>query len=1076
MTDNETAKERERISMKTFLRTILPILLLLVVLTLPIAAEEHICGDGCVLPIELVGIPCEDDVVGEEYTDGTSLPAPYAAPSNVEYYYRGMLQKLGDRFVYAYDALVNGYTNMKSDITVYNSQYSISTDEMQFVIYCVEYDHPEFFWVGNSYRYIYNTDTNIVKVIQPNYIVSSSEIAQAKAVFEATAQEFLAHVEGMTDKYQMQKTLHDLIVDKGVYASSVHAHDAYGILVDGVGVCESYAKAFQYLLQRSGIQTAVVTGYAGGLHAWCAVNLDGNFYYNDITWADVGVVPFYGYFNVSESLLTRTHTLTPFDSRAVYPVCNSLDAAYFTREGGFLTQLTVTELAKEIKRQGNVTRVYDLTGSQPISSWLSANITAAADASGVPWARCAWRYTTHECIITVIPPANTNLVASGKLGADISWSISQSGLLKIDGRGDMPNFASYTEVPWYSQRMMIKDIIVGGSVTSIGSYAFYGCDIVERVTISDGVRAIGDHAFAGCDRLTSINVPRSLESIGERAFFYCRQISSITLPRNVKSIGEGAFLSCDDLTSVTFETTDGWMISLKKDGGWQDFAVSSPSTNAQNLTETYFEFYWKRIQAGSEGLVYSINIDRSSYSIKSIGSCTDTHIVVPEMYNGLPVTEIGRYAFAESNIQSIELPDSLLKICEYAFENCKSLTALNLPKNVKSIARFAFYGCDSLATLKVDAANTTLQSINNCVISRANKCLVAVCPASVLPADGSVTAIAAYVLASYGKRALEIPASVSEIDEGAFACHTLTVLSVAEGNTVYRSEDNCVIYIAEKQLLGAASPFKIPSDGSVEKIAPLAFFGNVGLESIVIPDSVAEIGKQAFYGCVLLCEISYEGTEEMWAEVVKGSSWDKNTGDYAVKYMKSPTLTITGGQAKSGETVALDFVISDLPLFQALGFSDFEYDASVFEIVSGEWLVDDAVLVDFDMETMVAVMTYDSLRDANGVVFRLTVRIRDGVADGTYSVNCGRVSLDGNDGQVAVVAGEVVVRNTPRGDVTADGEIDVSDAIWCLRHVLFADKFPVVGDVDFNGDGREDASDAVYLLRYVLFGDKFPLS
>ena len=60
---------------------------------------------------------------------------------------------------------------------------------------------------------------------------------------------------------------------------------AYGILVDGVGVCASYSAAFKLLADAAGLNSIVVTGYLDGSvpHAWNKVNLEGNWYIVDAT-------------------------------------------------------------------------------------------------------------------------------------------------------------------------------------------------------------------------------------------------------------------------------------------------------------------------------------------------------------------------------------------------------------------------------------------------------------------------------------------------------------------------------------------------------------------------------------------------------------------------------------------------------------------------------------------------------------------------------------------------------------------------------------------------------------------------
>ena len=65
--------------MRRFLKWFMPILTVFLLLTLPIGAEERICGGDCVLPIEAIGIPCDDE--GDSYTEEASLPALYASPA-----------------------------------------------------------------------------------------------------------------------------------------------------------------------------------------------------------------------------------------------------------------------------------------------------------------------------------------------------------------------------------------------------------------------------------------------------------------------------------------------------------------------------------------------------------------------------------------------------------------------------------------------------------------------------------------------------------------------------------------------------------------------------------------------------------------------------------------------------------------------------------------------------------------------------------------------------------------------------------------------------------------------------------
>jgi hypothetical protein len=97
----------------------------------------------------------------------------------------------------------------------------------------------------------------------------------------------------------------------------------------------------------------------------------------------------------------------------------------------------------------------------------------------------------------------------------------------------------------------IKGIILPGSVTSIGDYAFQRCTGLSSVTIPDSVTSIGNYAFYDCSGLSSVTIGESVTSIGYAAFYDCRGLSSVTIPGSVTSIGDYAFQRCTGLSIVT---------------------------------------------------------------------------------------------------------------------------------------------------------------------------------------------------------------------------------------------------------------------------------------------------------------------------------------------------------------------------------------------------------------------------------------------------------------------------------------------------------------------------------------------
>ena len=95
-----------------------------------------------------------------------------------------------------------------------------------------------------------------------------------------------------------------------------------------------------------------------------------------------------------------------------------------------------------------------------------------------------------------------------------------------------------------------KNTIIPNSVTSIGSYAFWGCSGLTSLTIPNSVTSIERGAFYNCSGLTSVTIPNSVTSIGHNAFEGCSGLTSVTIPNSVTSIGDYAFYNCSGLTEI----------------------------------------------------------------------------------------------------------------------------------------------------------------------------------------------------------------------------------------------------------------------------------------------------------------------------------------------------------------------------------------------------------------------------------------------------------------------------------------------------------------------------------------------
>lgn len=138
----------------------------------------------------------------------------------------------------------------------------------------------------------------------PHYIADKSQLTTMTANFDKAVEVALSGIdESMTD---LEKALycHDYIEKTNSYdyenflkdTVPASSHSAYGALVMNVSVCDGYSLAFSYLMNKCGISTRLVTSDAMG-HAWNAIELDGSWYYLDLTYDDA----IHGYSNADPS-------------------------------------------------------------------------------------------------------------------------------------------------------------------------------------------------------------------------------------------------------------------------------------------------------------------------------------------------------------------------------------------------------------------------------------------------------------------------------------------------------------------------------------------------------------------------------------------------------------------------------------------------------------------------------------------------------------------------------------------------------------------------------------------------------
>ena len=229
-----------------------------------------------------------------------------------------------------------------------------------------------------------------------------------------------------------------------------------------------------------------------------------------------------------------------------------------------------------------------------------------------------------------------------------------------------------------------------------------------------------------------------------------------------------------------------------------------------------------------ENLTYSVI--NGQVTITDCDTAATGELVIPETIGGCPVTAIATSAFAD----------------------CTGLTGITIGAKVTTIGAGAFSGCSSLAAITVAQENPVYHSAGNCLIETSSKILVAGCKNSVIPADGTVTAIGR--LAFYkctGLTAIDLPAAILSVEASAFeGCTALASVSLKEGVTA----------IGNSAFFGCTELAEVEIPDSVKTLGVYVFSGCTKLASVTIGDQISVIGNAAFSGCTALTEVVFGST------------------------------------------------------------------------------------------------------------------------------------------------------------------------------------------------------------------------
>lgn len=499
---------------------------------------------------------------------------------------------------------------------------------------------------------------------------------------------------------------------------------------------------------------------------------------------------------------------------------------------------------------------------------------------------------------------------SGKCGKNVSYSISDDGVLTISGTGAMNNFTYESDIsdcPWHGVRYALKKIVVKEGVTSIGSYAFSFDLSVTDVTLPSSLKTIGNDAFLGCHGLTSVVIPEGVTSIGAYAFWRCTSLQTITVPASATKFGDHAFDTREYYDgSYHTQLTDIYYGGSRQqwyDAGGGDAALTDVTVHFNGTTGDIIDggqcgdnatwyFADGTLTIKGSGAIYDyeyIQEDFRAYSTAPWCAWDEVkHVVVEE-----GITHIGAYAFSILvGAESVSLPNSLKSIGDDAFFSI-GVSSLVIPDNVTEIGYYAFNACENLETITLPAG---LREIGPCFIEcdalktinfggTMEQWLVCGGGQSTFPTTTSVVCQGGgtlyrsgtcgnhltWTLDSSGKLTISGTGDMSDythdfennIRTSPWADYRSMIRSIEIGSGVthigaWAFKDTNITSLnipGNVKSLGAGSfsdnryLVNLTFSSGLKRIESMAFAGS-HLSTVVIPDGVTSIGERAFSNCV----------------------------------------------------------------------------------------------------------------------------------------------------------------------------------------------------------------------------------
>lgn len=480
------------------------------------------------------------------------------------------------------------------------------------------------------------------------------------------------------------------------------------------------------------------------------------------------------------------------------------------------------------------------------------------------------------------------------------WAINTDQRYTIDNMGyylDQEHKVAACTGP-ETRDVEIENLVIPSTVRYNGvTYAVvalysnrYNQNNVRTLTLPRTLRHINDNGLSKYRAITDLEIPANVERMGKNIVYNCPQLQRIKVnaevPPTLGSLGDDSYYE-DNYSTYrylrivipresfhAYRLVSGWNTDYNVlIGGDEGITVSTGKIAAGDLGHVVVEEAGYLQEVNKLIIEGELNSDDWS-KIKQMTNLTELDLskalideIPSNAFSGrwaidkvvLPPTlkKIGTYAFERTSLTSVNIPDNVETIEEYAFSRAKQLQEVHLPDSLTSLGSYAFEYCRSLRTIKIPTKLKEIPSntFNGC------KSLQSV------ELHDSITGFGSYSFNNCDLREITLPKSTTWVGQRAFAENTnLSKVTFNEGLIdigVYAFQNtaidtlNCpstLRNIRNSAFAGCRNLRQINLNEGLTRIEIYALANNKATE-IVLPSSLEYCAGGAFDDCDSLVTI-----------------------------------------------------------------------------------------------------------------------------------------------------------------------------------------------------------------------------